>query len=81
MRRVTRRKRLLKPSSTGFQRPSRCTTLVFEQVLVKPIYRVASSKRDDEAGPGSKHKAGYKEPSQYEQYMPIGGPGNSRPQF
>jgi hypothetical protein len=45
-------------------------------VLVKPIYRVASSRRDGEAGPGSKREAGYEEPSKCDQCMLIGGPGD-----
>jgi hypothetical protein len=44
---------------------------------VKPMYRVASSRRDGEAGPGSKRKASYEEPSKCNQCMLIGDPGDS----
>jgi len=37
---------------------SRRTTIPSERVLVKPMYQVANSRRDGEAGPGSKREAG-----------------------
>jgi hypothetical protein len=48
---------------------------------VKSMYRVANSRRDGEAGPGSKREAGYEEPSKCDQCMLIGGPGDVRPQI
>jgi hypothetical protein len=54
------RKRSIMPSPTGPQRQSRYTTIPSELILVKPIYRVASSRRDSKAGPGRKRKAGCK---------------------
>jgi hypothetical protein len=46
-------------SPTGPQEQSGRTTMLSGQVLVKPMSRVASSRRDGEAGPGSKREVGY----------------------
>jgi hypothetical protein len=55
---AARGKRSMTTSPTGPYRRSRRTTILSKRVLVKPIYRVASSRRDGEAGPGSKREAG-----------------------
>jgi hypothetical protein len=54
---AARGKRSMMSSPTGPQRRSRRTTIRSERVLVKPMSRVASSRRDGEAGPGSKREA------------------------
>jgi hypothetical protein len=74
-------KRSLKPSPTGPHWRSRCTSLRTDLVLVKSMYLVAGSRRDGEAGPGSKCEAGYEEPSKCDQCMLIEGPGDGRPQI
>ena len=56
-------KRFMLPSPTGQKTQSRCITLRSEWVLVKPMYRVANSRKEGEAGPGSKREASYGESS------------------
>jgi len=72
---AAREKRSMTPSPTGPQRRSRDTTIPSERVLVKPMSRVVNSRRDGEAGPGSKSEAGYEEPSKCDRML-IRGPGD-----
>jgi hypothetical protein len=55
---TARGKRSIKTFPTGPQGRSRHITMPSERVLVKSIYRVASSRKGGEAGPGSKCEAG-----------------------